>query len=65
MKALPDCPRRGCDAANTLVPIRPEARGIVVAECSCCNAIVRVNVDGEIVHQEPVTDIRGNVMYDP
>lgn len=63
MKGLLDCPR--CSAANTLTAVRSEPRGVRVCECSCCNAVVRVNADGEIVHQEPVTDIRGNVIDGP
>ena len=52
---LPDCPH--CDAANTLKAERSEPRGVRVCECSCCSAIVRVNVGGAIVHVPDLRDV--------
>lgn len=58
-----DCPH--CDSAETLSAVRAEPRGVRVCECSCCNANVRVNADGAVIHLEAVTDILGRVMTDP
>lgn len=60
---LPDCPH--CDSVNTLSLVRAEPRGVRVGECSCCNAIVRVNVAGAIVHADRRLDVSGSEMTDP
>lgn len=57
---LPDCPR--CDSDRTLSATRSEPRGVRVCECSCCSAIVRVNVDGAVIHAPDLRDVNGIVM---
>lgn len=60
---LPDCP--SCDSASTLEAERSEGYGVRVCWCSSCGKKCRVNADGQVVHQEPVTDISGNQMFGP
>lgn len=49
-KEQTQCPR--CDARDTLTPVRGEGNGVIVAECSCCSAVVRIHADGSIIHTD-------------
>lgn len=60
---LPDCPH--CDSAATLEAESSEGYGVKRCWCNSCGKKCRVNADGEIVHQDRVTDIRGNQMFEP
>lgn len=56
---LADCP--SCDASHTLSKIT-EDNGVLVCECSCCNAIIQVYPDGSAVERK--TDASGHVIHD-
>lgn len=60
---LPDCPR--CDASATLGIVSVDPGGVRVSECSCCSAVIRVAVDGAVLHVSPsLTDVSGRMLYE-
>lgn len=63
MRARPDCPWPGCDAADTLEEDWVEM-GTSHCHCTCCGRSVRVDSRGEAHTVERKTDVSGNLLYE-